>query len=67
MASGQVHYELFACRKPGADWALELATENRAQAIEAAEAMLAEHRATAVKVCKETRGPAPVSTPASPY
>jgi hypothetical protein len=54
MSGAQVHFELFARRKLNAPWNLELATEDRARAIEAAEEMMAERRAVAVKVCKET-------------
>jgi len=50
----QVHYELFVRRVPGAPWTLDMASENRAQVIETAEAMWAEKRVAAVKVCKET-------------
>jgi hypothetical protein len=57
MSGHQVHFELFARRKVNAPWNLELATEDRARAIEAAEEMLAENRAAAVKVCKETLDP----------
>ncbi|HTK34391.1 MAG TPA: hypothetical protein VL358_03765 [Caulobacteraceae bacterium] len=57
MSDAQVHFELFARRTPNAPWTLHLATENRARALEAAEEMLAEGRAAAVKVCKETLSP----------
>ncbi|HEX3916573.1 MAG TPA: hypothetical protein VHW60_04480 [Caulobacteraceae bacterium] len=50
----QVHYELFVRHQPGAPWRLEMAGENRAQMVEAAEAMFAEGRVAAVKVSKET-------------
>jgi hypothetical protein len=52
----QIHFEVFARRRHGAGWTLELATEDRARAIESAEEMLAEGRAIAVKVAKETLG-----------
>ena len=57
MSGSQVHFELFARRKMNAPWTLELATENRTAAIEAAEDMMAQNRAAAVKVCKETLDP----------
>jgi hypothetical protein len=57
MSSAQVHFELFARRMPNAPWTLQFATENRARALEAAEELLAEGRAAAVKVCKETLDP----------
>lgn len=52
--SGQVHFEMFSRRKVGAPWTLELATEDRGRAVEAAEEMFSSKRAAAVKVCKET-------------
>jgi hypothetical protein len=54
MSGAQVHFELFARRKMNAPWTLELATENRSTVIETAEEMLAQNRAAAVKVTKET-------------
>src|SRR5579871_2748619 len=54
MDRDQVHFEVFARRQHGSSWALELATEDRARAIAAAEEMLAEGRAISVKVAKET-------------
>ena len=53
----QVHYELFVRRKVGAQWTLEIATENRAQALQAAEDILAQNRAVAARVTKETLDP----------
>jgi hypothetical protein len=50
----QVHYELFVRHTPGAPWKLELAAENRAQVVEAAETLFAEGRVAAVRVSKET-------------
>ena len=52
--TGQVHFELFTRRIANAPWTLQLATEDRSRAIEAAEELLADGRAAAVKVCKET-------------
>lgn len=51
---GQVHYELFVRRKVGAQWTLEIATENRAHALQVAEDVLTQNRAVAVRVSKET-------------
>lgn len=50
----QVHYELFVRRKVGAQWTLEIATENRAQALQTAEDVLEQKRAVAVRISKET-------------
>ncbi|WP_332367265.1 hypothetical protein [Caulobacter sp. NIBR2454] len=41
-------------RKPGAPWVLDLASEDRARALQSAEDCLAEGRAAAVRVTKET-------------
>lgn len=51
---GQVHYELFVRRKVGAQWTLEIATENRTHALQVAEDVLVQNRAIAVRVSKET-------------
>ncbi|MDR6627609.1 hypothetical protein [Caulobacter segnis] len=53
----QIHYELFVRRKVGAQWTLEIATENRAHAIQTAEDVLEQSRAVAVRVSKETLNP----------
>jgi hypothetical protein len=50
----QVHYELFVRRKAGAQWTLEIASENRAHALQVAEDVLTQGRAVAVRVSKET-------------
>jgi hypothetical protein len=50
---GTIHYELFVRRQPGSGWTLDLATEDRARAIESAEEQLAEGRVAAVRVTKE--------------
>lgn len=55
---GQVHYELFVRRKVGAQWTLEIATENRTHALQVAEDVLVQNRAIAVRVSKETLDPA---------
>jgi hypothetical protein len=54
MDRAQIHFELFARKHQGSSWTLELATEERAKAIDGAEEMLADGRAVAVKVTKET-------------
>ena len=53
----QVHYELFVRKTPGAPWTLEMASENRAQVVEAAETLIDEKRVAAVRVSKETLDP----------
>jgi hypothetical protein len=53
----QVHYELFVRRKAGAQWTLEIASENRAHALQVAEDVLEQGRAVAVRVSKETLDP----------
>ena len=50
----QVHYELFVRKTPAAPWALEMASENRAQVVETAETLMDEKRVAAVRVSKET-------------
>jgi hypothetical protein len=57
MDRAQIHYEVFARRTPQASWKLELATEDRAYAVQVAEDMLAEQAAAAVRVTKETLDP----------
>ena len=52
-----IHYEVFARRNEAASMALELATEDRARAMELAEEMLEQTRAVAVRVTKEIRDP----------
>jgi hypothetical protein len=54
MSNNQVHFEVFARRKSTSNWTLELATEDRAGALKAAEEMMTQGRAVAVKVTKET-------------
>ncbi len=53
----QIHYELFVRRKAGAQWTLEIASENRAHALQTAEDVLEQGRAVAVRVSKETLDP----------
>ena len=57
MERGQVHYELFVRRQSGSGWSLEIATEDRARAVETAEQALADGRVAAVRVTKETLDP----------
>ncbi len=54
MDRDQVHFEVFARRQHGSSWSLQLATEDRTRAIEAADELLSESRAISVKVTKET-------------
>lgn len=54
MGSGRVHFEVYVRKTPGSGWALELATENRAQAVAAAQDVMKEGRVAGVKVTKET-------------
>ncbi len=55
--AGPVHYEVYIRKTPPAPWRLQMATEDRAHAIQAAEDMLADNRAAAVRVTKETLDP----------
>lgn len=52
--SAAIHYEVFIRKSVTASWTLMMATENRAQAVETAEDALADKRAVAVRVTKET-------------
>lgn len=54
MGSGRVHFEVYVRKTPGSTWSLEMATENRAAAISAAEDLVREGRVAAAKVTKET-------------
>ncbi|MCR5873833.1 hypothetical protein LRS10_06360 [Phenylobacterium sp. J426] len=49
-----VHYEVFVRKTPGASWSLDMASENRSAAIQAAEDLYNEGRVAAAKVTKET-------------
>ena len=55
--AGPVHYEVFVRKTAPAPWSLQMATEDRAHAIQTAEDMLADDRAAAVRVTKETLDP----------
>ena len=54
MGSGRVHFEVYVRKTPGSSWTLEMATENRAAAVSAAEDLVRDGRVTASKVSKET-------------
>ncbi|MBW8880840.1 MAG: hypothetical protein JF615_05250, partial [Asticcacaulis sp.] len=53
MSHSQVHYEVFSRKTLVSSWSLQMATEDRALAIQSAEDLLADRHAAAVKVCKE--------------
>lgn len=55
--AGPVHYEIYIRKTAPAPWSLMQATENRQQAVEIAEELLADKRAVAVRVTKETLDP----------
>ncbi len=55
--AGTVHYEVYIRKTAPAPWSLQMATEDRAHAIQNAEDMLADKRAAAVRVTKETLDP----------
>jgi hypothetical protein len=55
--AGPVHYEVYVRKTAPAPWSLQMATEDRAHAVQTAEDMLADDRAAAVRVTKETLDP----------
>lgn len=55
--AGPVHYEVYIRKTAPAPWTLQMATEDRAHAIETAEDLLRDDRAAAVRVTKETLDP----------
>lgn len=55
--AGPVHYEVYIRKTAPAPWTLQMATEERAHAIETAEDILRDDRAAAVRVTKETLDP----------
>ncbi|MFN4295251.1 MAG: hypothetical protein ACK4FB_00280 [Brevundimonas sp.] len=55
--AGPVHYEIYTRKSLQDSWALLQATENRKQAVETAEDTIADKRAVAVRVTKETLDP----------
>lgn len=52
--AGPVHYEVYIRKTPPAPWTLQMATEDRANAIQTAEDLLRDDRAAAIRVTKET-------------
>ena len=57
MSTAQVHYELFIRRSANVGWTLQFATEDRTRCLESAEQLMAESKAVAVRVTKETLDP----------
>jgi hypothetical protein len=55
--AGPVHYEVYIRKTAPAPWTLQMATEDRTQAVQSAEDLLADNRAAAVRVTKETLDP----------
>ena len=55
--AGPVHYEVYVRKTAPAPWSLQMATEDRAHAVQTAEDLLADDRAAAVRVTKETLDP----------
>ncbi len=55
--AGPVHYEVYIRKTAPAPWTLQMATEDRTQAVQTAEELLSENRAAAVRVTKETLDP----------
>ncbi|MEY4556451.1 MAG: hypothetical protein RL093_1570 [Pseudomonadota bacterium] len=55
--AGPVHYEVYIRKTAPAPWSLQMATEDRAHAVQTAEDILADDRAAAVRVTKETLDP----------
>ena len=49
-----VHFEVYVRKVPGASWTLDVASEDRAVALEKANTLMREGRVAAVKVQKET-------------
>ena len=57
MDPSQVHYELYVRRTASAPWTLDMASESRAAVVETAESLMAQSRAAAVRVTRETFDP----------
>ena len=57
LMAGSVHYEVYIRKTAPAPWTLQMATEDRTIAVQAAEDMLADSRAAAVRVTRETLDP----------
>ena len=55
--AGPVHYEVYIRKIAPAPWTLQMATEDRTQAVQTAEDLLSDNRAAAVRVTKETLDP----------
>lgn len=55
--AGPVHYEVYIRKTAPAPWSLQMATEDRAHAVQTAEELLGDNRAAAVRVTKETLDP----------
>ena len=55
--AGPVHYEVYIRKTAPAPWTLQMATEDRAHAVQTAEELLDDNRAAAVRVTKETLDP----------
>jgi hypothetical protein len=54
MVGARIHYEVFGRRTPASGWTLEMATEDRAAAVRAAEDLMAGQGFAAARVSKET-------------
>ena len=54
MDGHSVHFEVYVRKVPGASWTLDIASEDRAVALEKANTLMSEGRVAAVKVQKET-------------
>ena len=54
MSNAQVHFELFIRRAANQGWTLHLASEDRQRTLETAEELMAQNKAVAVRVTKET-------------
>ena len=57
MSGRPVHYEVFSRRTPSSAWTLQLASEDRQQAVAAAEELMTQKHAAAVRVTKEILDP----------
>lgn len=57
MSGAQIHYEVFSKRTPGGGWVLDMATEDRAGALGAANEMMKGGKVAAVRVTKESLDP----------
>jgi hypothetical protein len=55
--AGPVHYEVYIRKTAPSSWSLQIATEDRAHAVDTAEDLLRDGRAAAVRVTKETLDP----------